>query len=128
MNLIIGLGFGVLVGSLMRAPGAQYLVAANAVNLSVMASLWLGISLAPNQERRVTSTETAGAFASFIMVALVFQHHPNWLYIGFAFQTAWCAAHIGGRFGVRAQSWFPGFAAMANLGFIAAFYLMNRVL
>lgn len=120
MNLVAGLIFGLFVGGIMRAPGAEFVVAANAINLSVMAALWLGICFAPDQRREHMFVETAAATATFVVAALVFQHSSNWLYVGFAFQAIWSALHIGGRLGVPAQTWFPGFAAMANLGFTAA--------
>lgn len=122
MNLVYGLIFGILVGGIMRAPGAEFVVAANAINLAVMAALWLGVTFAPGQIKRNTLIESVAAMVTFIMVALVFQHSQNWLYAGFAFQVMWSAVHIGGRIGVPSQAWFPGFAAMANLGFIAALY------
>ncbi|MDJ0612272.1 MAG: hypothetical protein QNJ29_01245 [Rhizobiaceae bacterium] len=127
MNLVAGLIFGVVVGGIMRAPGAEFVVAANAVNLSVMAALWLGISLAPGQKRQQMLLETVAAALTFVMAALVFQHSPFWLYAGFAFQAFWSLLHIGGRFGIPAQEWAPGFLAMVNLGFIAAYYLIVSV-
>ena len=126
MNLAIGLIFGFLVGVLMRTPGPEYVVAANAINLSVMASLWLGISFAVGQPRSAMIFETLGASVTFVMVALVFQHTDLWLYAGFIFQSFWSALHIGDRYGVPSQRWFPGFSAMANLGFIAAFYIVRN--
>jgi hypothetical protein len=122
MNLIIGLIFGIGVGALMRAPGAEFVVAANAINVSVMAALWLGMSLSSGQSRQIILFETLGAVITFVMAALVFQHSASWLYAGFAFQAIWSGLHIGGRYGVRSLEWYPGFSAMANLGFIAALY------
>ncbi|MEM7290341.1 MAG: hypothetical protein AAF412_08260 [Pseudomonadota bacterium] len=124
MNLFLGLIFGFAVGGIMRAPGAEFVVAASAINLSVMAALWLGLSFAPVNSRSVVLFETAGAVVTFIMAALVFQHSSLWLYAGFGFQAVWSALHIGNRRGVASQGWFPGFAAMVNLGFIAALYLV----
>ncbi|MEM9278398.1 MAG: hypothetical protein AAGA76_07475 [Pseudomonadota bacterium] len=125
MNLIMGLLFGLAVGGIMRAPGAEFVTAANAVNLSVMAALWLGISFAPQQPRKAIIVETCTATATFVIAALVFQHSALWLYAGFAFQAFWSAAHIGNRIGVSSQTWYPGFAAMVNLGFIAALYAVR---
>ena len=122
MNLIAGLIFGLFVGALMRAPGAEFVLAANAVNVSVMAALWLGNSFAPAQLTRDMWLETGAALVTFVMVALVFQYSPLWLYAAFAFQAGWSASHIGHRLGAISQNWFAGFAAMANLGFIAALY------
>ncbi len=125
MNLILGLVFGLLVGALMRAPGAEFVASANAVNLTVMASLWFGIALAPGQTRSAMMMETLVAFVTFVLIALVFQHSPLWLYAGFALQAGWSALHIGDRAGVKSQNWYPGFAAMVNLGFIAALYAVR---
>ncbi|MEM1318404.1 MAG: hypothetical protein AAGF29_09070, partial [Pseudomonadota bacterium] len=41
-----GLTFGILVGLLMRAPGPDAVAPAFAINLCVMAALWLGIAIA----------------------------------------------------------------------------------
>ena len=125
MNLVLGLLFGLFVGGIMRAPGEEFVLAATAINLAVMASLWLGMALAAGQDRDKLLLETAIAAVTFVITALVFQHSPLWLYIGFALQAAWSAAHIGNRVGANSLPWFPGFAAMANLGFIAAYYLIQ---
>ncbi len=124
MNLVVGLIFGLIVGGIMRAPGAEFVTAANAINVSVMAALWLGISFAPGQQKDHIFIETGAAMVTFVLAALVFQHSPNWLYAGFAFQAAWSAVHIGGRFAVPSRAWFPGFMSMVNLGFIAALYFV----
>lgn len=122
MNLLAGLFFGLAVGGVMRAPGAEFVTAASAINLAVMAALWLGIALAPGQSRSTAVQEMIVATVTFVMTALVFQHSFNWLYAGFATQAAWSAAHIANRYGAISRPWYPGFAAMANLGFIAALY------
>lgn len=122
MNLLAGLFFGLVVGGIMRAPGEAYVVAASAINLAVMTALWLGIALAPGQERRALNLEIGIAGVTFVVTALVFQHSALWLYGGFALQAGWSALHIGNRMGAVSLPWYPGFAAMANLGFIAAIY------
>ncbi|MEO0329863.1 MAG: hypothetical protein AAF217_14860 [Pseudomonadota bacterium] len=128
MNLLFGLLFGLSVGGAMRLPGAEFIIAANAINLSVMAAIWLGIAIGVGQSRSHLIQETAAATLTFVIAALVFQSSPLWLYVGFFGQTIWSALHIGNRYGARAIAWYPGFAAMANLGFIAALYVVWNIL
>ena len=124
---LVGFIFGLVVGVIMRLPGAEFVVAAHAINLSVMASLWLGAALAPDQDFRAGVQETIVAIITYVLVALVFQHSPLWLYIGYLLQTVWSALHINNRHGVLTREWFPTFAMTVNVGFVISLYLLRQL-
>lgn len=127
-SLLTGLLFGIVVGLIMRLPGARFVVPAHAVNLTAMASLWLGAAFAPGQGAFRVSQEALIAFSTYIIVALVFQDSPMWLYAGYVFQGLWCVAHFERRYGVAVLEWFPRFAAMVNIGFMLSLLILEYAL
>jgi len=124
--MIFGLVFGLVVGFIMVLPGAEFVVSAYAVNLSVMAALWLGAALAQGQDQYKGVQEVLVATVTFIIAGAVFQSSPNWLYAGFGLQAIWSFVHHDGRRGIAVISWYPVFSAMVNVGFIISFFILSQ--
>ena len=121
MNLVIGLFFGLSVGGGFWYWGAIPIETVYVFCLTVMGSIWLGISFAPDQRSRVQLQELAAAGITFGIIAIALMRTPLWLCVGFAFQILWSALHREGRIGATVQDLYPGFAASANLGLLLVF-------
>jgi len=124
-HIFMGIVFGVCVGAIMRLPGPEYLTAAFAINLAVMAALWLGAVVAPPTAKGALVPETVAALATFVIVALMFQSSPAWGYLGFIFQAGWSFVHRSDAFGVTVQRWYPAFAMGVNLTLLVMFFLLR---
>ncbi len=121
MNLVLGLLFGLSVGGGFWYWGGISMTTASLVCLTAMASIWLGISFAPDQRTRMQLQELMAAAITFGIIGIALMRTPLWFCAGFAFQLLWSALHRGGRVGASVQDLYPGFAASANLGFILVF-------
>lgn len=119
-----GLTFGVLVGMLMRAPGADAVVPAFAINLCVMAALWLGIAIGAPFDKRRAYADIAAATVTFVLAAVALRTEPMLMIAGFLFQTWWSLQHRSARWGVVGPVWFLIFASMANLGFAVSLLVL----
>lgn len=122
-----GLSFGVLVGLLMRAPGADAVVPAFAINLCVMAALWLGIAIGNPTSKSRAYADIAAATGTFVLAAAALRTEPMLMVAGFLFQTWWSLEHRSARWGVIGPVWFLIFASMANLGFAVALLALLTV-
>jgi len=116
-NLWYGTGFGCVVGIIMRLPGQDAVVPAFAINLCVMAALWLGIAIADPQEKRRAYGDIGVAVITFVLAAIALRTNPAVLLLGFALQVWWCFQHRSAGWGVIGPIWFMFFAAGANLAF-----------
>lgn len=117
LNAWYGMSFGVAVGILMRMPGPDAVVPAFAINLCVMAALWLGIAIGDPQEKKRAYADIFAATATFILAAIALRTYPEILALGFLFQTWWSLQHRSDGLGVVGPIWFLLFASMANLSF-----------
>ncbi|EFL90684.1 hypothetical protein [Ahrensia sp. R2A130] len=122
-----GLSFGLLIGLLMRAPGADAVEPAFAINLCVMAALWLGIAIGNPTSKSRAYADIAAATATFVLAAVALRTEPMLMIAGFLFQTWWSLEHRSARWGVIGPVWFLIFASMANLGFAIALLALLTV-
>ncbi len=118
MNYVFGFLFGLASACAVWVYAGASILTANAICLTVIGTIWLGISIAPDQSTRCQLQELAIAIINLGIVILAFFHSPFWIYAGFLIQGIWSIAHIGGSAGARAQGLYPGFAVMANLGYL----------
>lgn len=124
LNAWYGMSFGVAVGILMRMPGPDAVVPAFAINLCVMAALWLGIAIGDPQEKKRAYADIFAATLTFVLAAVALRTLPEILVIGFVFQTWWSLQHRSDGFGVIGPVWFLLFASMANLAFAIVFLVL----
>lgn len=126
LNAWYGMSFGVALGVLMRVPGADAVVPAFAINLCVMAALWLGIAIGNPDDKKRAYADIAAAVFTFVIAAASLRTYPELLILGFVFQSWWSLQHRSDRFGVIGPVWFLLFASMANVSFAAVFYFLIR--
>lgn len=126
LNAWYGMSFGVAVGILMRLPGVDAVVPAFAINLCVMAALWLGIAIGDPQNKKRAYADIFAAFLSFVLAAIALRTYPEILAIGFVFQFWWSLQHRSDGLGVIGPIWFLLFASMANLSFAVVFLVLLR--
>ncbi|MEM1040145.1 MAG: hypothetical protein AAGI12_11840 [Pseudomonadota bacterium] len=119
-----GLVFGLVIGGIMRLPGMDAVVPAFGINLSVMAALWLGISIGAAPPRKVALVEVLVGGVTFVLVAAAMRTTPAWLYMGFGVQIVWSLAHNRIALATPSPRWFVPFSAAANLGFFAALSIL----
>jgi len=117
---VSGLVAGVFAGAIMAAPRPDVFMIGNAINLAVLASLWLGTVLAGRTGSTALRQEVAAWAATLLLVALVFQLDARLLIAGFALQAIWAFLHHGGRYGSKVASWYPVFAGVFCIGNLAA--------
>lgn len=123
---VYGLLFGIVVGAIMRLPAADAVVPASAINLCVMAVLWLGIAIGDPQAKSRAYADIAAASLTFVIAAAALRTYEELLAAGFFFQVWWSLQHKASGYGVVGPSWFVPFAAMANLGFGVVFLILLR--
>lgn len=126
LNAWYGMSFGVAIGILMRMPGPDAIVPAFAINLCVMAALWLGIAIGDPQEKKRAYADIFAAVATFVLAAIALRTYPEILAIGFAFQAWWSLQHRSDGFGVIGPIWFLLFASMANASFGVVYLVLLR--
>lgn len=117
LNAWYGMSFGVAVGILMRMPGVDAVVPAFAINLCVMAALWLGIAIGDPQEKKRAYSDIFAAALTFVLAAIALRTYSEILAVGFLFQVWWSLQHRSDGLGVIGPVWFLLFASMANLSF-----------
>lgn len=115
-----GLLFGVVVGFLMYLPTPEVVINGGAVNLTVMATLWLGALLAVETSKTNAIWEILVAALSYIFVAAAMQGFHYFLILGFMVQGHWSLMHVNDQRGVRVHSWFPILALGVNVGLAIA--------
>ncbi|MEM9731991.1 MAG: hypothetical protein AAF903_00735 [Pseudomonadota bacterium] len=125
--VVQGLGFGLLVGALMRAPAITTFLPAYAITISVMAALWLGPLLVPSNGRGFWG-EVAVAGVTFTLIAMTMQIIPEFILVAMGLQIAWSVAHWFYGSGAVVQRWYPPFATGANVGLLIAFVIFWWVL
>lgn len=119
-----GFLFGVLIGALMRAPALTTFLPAYAITVSVMATLWLGLLLAPsNGQRGGFWAELFIATTTYILVAATMQIIPDFILLAMALQIVWSLSHWLYGSGAPVQAWYPPFATGANSGLLAVFII-----
>lgn len=126
LNAWYGMSFGIVVGVLMRMPGADAVVPAFAINLSVMAALWLGIAIGAPFEKSRAYADIAAATATFVLTAIALRTYPELMIAGFVFQGWWSLQHRSDGFGVIGPVWFLLFASMANFAFAGVLFVLLR--
>lgn len=126
LNAWYGMSFGIAVGILMRLPGPDAVVPAFAINLCVMAALWLGIAIGNSADKNRAYADIAAATATFVLAAAALRTVPELMILGFLFQGWWSLQHRSDGFGVIGPVWFLLFASMANFAFAAVFFGLLR--
>ncbi|MEM8749623.1 MAG: hypothetical protein AAGF28_04935 [Pseudomonadota bacterium] len=119
-----GLLFGLLIGGIMRLPGPEAVEPAFAINLCVMAAIWLGASFGSEHALSAMKVETVVATLTFVVAAIAMRVNAHILLIGFALQAVWCFRHASAGQSLKIKRWFPPFAAFANIGFVASYSLI----
>lgn len=126
LNAWYGMSFGVALGVLMRMPGADAVVPAFAINLSVMAALWLGIAIGRPDDKKRAYADIVVAVITFVLTAVALRTYPEVLIAGFLLQAWWSLQHRSDGLGVIGPVWFLLFASMANFAFAAVFFVLLR--
>lgn len=126
VNAWYGMSFGIAVGIVMRLPGPEAVIPAFAINLCVMAALWLGIAIGDPSDKKRAYADIFAALGTFVLAAAALRTHAELLTLGFVFQFWWSLQHRSDGRGVIGPVWFLLFASMANLSFAAVFFVLLR--
>lgn len=126
LNAWYGMSFGVAIGILMRMPGSDAVVPAFAINLCVMAALWLGIAIGNPSDKKRAYADIFAAVFTFVIAAVALRTYPEILSLGFLFQFWWSLQHRSDGRGVIGPVWFLLFASMANASFGVVLLVLLR--